>query len=164
MPRPNAHALERSLNAMTVGLVVDRVERQQREHPLRLDETDQVFQLTCDGFAGPVIEQWTVLTIPFSYTFVYSPSQRDVPYETPQFTWGFELLSRDPVVMACHVLGWAREDTDPQISAQITVTGVKLGVAAFIPGWEDNPIKYRGLLHLTFGGFAGPGDNDTEGD
>src|SRR4051794_14085785 len=106
MPRPGFHALERSLNAMTVGLVVERTARQQREFPLRMDETDQVFQVPIDGAAGPVIEEWTVFDVPFSYTFVYAPNQRDVPFETPQFSWGFELRSRDPVVLDCMCLGW----------------------------------------------------------
>ena len=162
MPRANHDALARSIDVMMVGLTVERELQEAREAPLRLDETDQVFQVPVDGYATGKILTWTPLHLNFEYTFAGAPAQRPVPYATPQFTWGFELktVPPPPVVVACCVLSWEREEYDPKITAYTNIIGVDLGVGAFVPGYDPDvdvvPVKYRGLLHLNFGGFAAP--------
>lgn len=162
MPRANQNALARSIDSMMVGLTLERESQERREAPLRLDETDQVFQVPVDGYAVGKILAWTPLHLEFEYTFAGAPAQRPVPYATPQFTWGFELKTTNPtpvVVVTCCVLSWVREEYDPMITAYTNITAVNLGVGAFVPGHDpdvDAPVKYRGLLHLNFGGFAAP--------
>lgn len=164
MPRPNAAALERSLSMMLVGVTKQREADEVEAAPLRLDETDQVFQVAVEGEAGAAIGTWAPFTVDFDYMFVYAPTQRMVQYDRPQFTWGFELRSSTPVLVYCQLTGWATQDTDPEIDATITTTGAELVVGAFSPGLEDgdDPIPYRGLLHLNFGGFAAPYDTPSD--
>lgn len=170
MPRPNQHSLERSINAMTVGLVLEREAQERREAPLRLDETDQLFQANIEGVAGPSFEDWAILEITFPYVFTGS-SSRAVPFATPNYSWGFELttargtgVTPPVVVVNCCVLAWRREDYDPTVSAYPNVIGVQLGLGAFVPGMdpEDTPVRFKGLLHLTFGGYAAPTGLDDD--
>lgn len=169
MPRPNQHSLERSINSMQVGLVLERVAQEKREAPLRLDETDQVFQIPVEGVAEGSFDVWSTVDITFPYIFTGS-SERAVPLATPNFTWGFELTTArgtlatpPPVVVNCCVLSWKREEYDPTVTEYANIAGARLGLAAFVPGFDsvaDDPVRFKGLLHLTFGGYAAPAGMD----
>lgn len=171
MPRPSQGALARSIQAMTVGLVVEREAQEKREAPLRLDETDQLFQARIEGVAGPSFQDWAILEIGFPYVFT-GAAERSIPFATPNFSWGFELTTArgtgttPPVVVVnCCLLAWRREEYDPTLTTYTNIAGAQLGLGAFVPGMDpDAPdsafVRFKGLLHLTFGGYAAPAGMD----
>lgn len=149
MPRPTQHSLQRSLTSMTLG-VVQRVEKRDREQkPFMLEDRDQVFQVEVTGEVAPTLSEWNEIDCPFGYVFIGDEDNRDNPYRHPQFTFGWEMLTAEPVIIAACVTQWEEEQEGE-------TTGATVKCAVYSPSPQAAGKQFRAIVHLTFSGYCGP--------
>lgn len=149
MPKPTQTSLRRSLTAVTLG-VQQAVERRDRENePIRLADRDQIFQVDVTGTVESDLSEWTEIPLDFTYAFMGDENVRDNPYSRPQFTFGWEMLTAEPVILAACVTRW---DETPEGE----VVGALVKCAAHSPARSDAGKPFRAVLHLTFTGYCGP--------
>lgn len=147
------HRVQRSLAHLTVGAQLAYIEREKRENELRAGETEQQYKALVNGVAGAAMT-WQTVTITFTEPFVPATDRRDSDFETPAFTFGAEMRSRVPVILTAVVTGWLTDDDGE-------VTGARLAIGAHNPGAGD--VKFDGIVHLVFQGWAAPALDDDEG-
>lgn len=155
MGRPTSGSLQRSLAAMTIGVVQGQQARERERSPQRLDERDQNFQVEVTGTVESDLSEWTEIPLDFAYVFMGDENVRDSPYDKPNFTFGVEMLTEEPVIIAACVMEWIETDEGD-------VTGVVLKAASYSPSPADEGKPFRARLHLTFSGYCGPIDGPDE--
>jgi hypothetical protein len=151
--RVPAGSLQRSLSALTIGVVKGQEARRDALAPMKLGEMVQHQKLEISGRIGssPVT---TIQTVEWPYPFVYAPAQTDSDFEKPHFNYGIEfdhVPSSVPHIMVA-VIDWL--DDDDGFS-----TGAKLAVTAFIPGAAKKR-QLNAIAHLTFWGFGAPSEDE----
>lgn len=145
-----AHAINRSIRALTIDTVRALDERR---HMLGLDalgELEQQFQLPIEGSAGEVLAFFEV-PVQFDVEFYNAPEQRMSPYTLPQFTYGTVITSEQPVLVTACVRRWDLDDAE-------TVKGALVAVGVCSPGTTVE-IPFVGYVHLTFQGYGAPVEN-----
>lgn len=148
-------ALERSLAALSFGVVREMGDREARLRKHRLLEREQEFQFRISGTAAYRVA-WGVVPLDFRVLFVDAPAQRDSPYRFPTFVYGVELESPDPVCVNVHLRKWKQDDSG-------AVLGCELGVGAHIPGDAGDPeVPFRGFVHAVFSGYGAPLESEVD--
>jgi hypothetical protein len=148
------HRVQRSLANLTIGVARSIQEREEAQELIAAGETEQQYRIGVSGTAGAGPIDWQDGSIVFDSPFYPAPDRRDSSLLTPQFTSGYEMQSRVPVIMHVVVTGWLT-DTDG------TVNGVNLAFGAFVPGAQDD-VKFDAVAHVTFQGWAAPALNDDQ--
>lgn len=146
-------ATQRAVMGMSIGAIKSWQDRRERVWKEALDEYDQQFQ------AGFVIETnntgaWAELRINFNLAFVHDPTARDSDYDTPIFTYGFELTGGVPLFMSAWVKEWWKDQ-------QSNVIGALLIVGGHNPA-SGKQVKCTGIIHLNFQGYGGPISDETQ--
>lgn len=160
--RKPAGSLGRSLQALTVGVVKARESRRRQLALTDLGETIQVARVPLAGWAGPPPVQsaafvdveadpqrlaTTTFRVDFAQPFVEDPTARDVDFDTPHFSQGYEAKTPEPIIVQAYVVGWYRSEEDHYIGANIR---------ALVYGPEAvQKFQYNATLHLWFMGRAG---------
>lgn len=91
--------------------------------------------------------------VDWSYPFVAANAQTDSDMERPHFSYGVELLSAGPVMIVPQLTAWIDSDDGWTEAATFRVT-------AWVPGAKKKH-DFSAILHLTFSGYAVPGEDDT---
>jgi hypothetical protein len=166
-------SLGRSLQAITIGAVKAREERRRQLAITELGETIQVARVPVKGWAGPPPVQaaafvdvngdpqrvaTSTFRVDFSQPFVEDPTSRDVDFDTPHFTFGYEVATPDLIIVQAYVVGWFRTEEDHYKGAN---------VRALVYGPEaTQKFQFNATLHLWFLGRAGSveAEDDEAGD
>lgn len=154
------HALERSLAALTIGMVKRVRDREASLAEGKLTERQVQFQIPMSGTAYQGVA-WTKRHLHFDVTFHGATGDRDVPYNAPQVYSGFVIDPSDekaPVlpIIPTVAVQWIKDD-------QEATTGCILHVGVHSPTPE--PVEFEGYLHVTFQGWGSPRQDATdEGD
>lgn len=149
------HALSRSLQAMTFGVVraYDRVKRDELVNGL--GQIDHQFQVPISGHAGGSVA-WSPLEVAFAAPMVEARDERQSPYADPLFTFGVVVKKGPPALVTCAVRRWV-EDSG-------YYSGAVLDVGVVRPGATDVTF-FSGEVHLNFSGWGAPtSDYDDGGD
>ncbi|MEA2492978.1 MAG: hypothetical protein QOJ29_889 [Thermoleophilaceae bacterium] len=152
----NAHALHRSLAALTFGVARD-VENKKRQARLdALGEREQQFQIDVSGWASgdPFFGE---MDVKFGIGFVTDPrGQRDSDLIFPQVTFGtvYDRGNRSPIVLLPSVVDWDIRD-------ETLYVGCTLQVGVWAPRNRD-PDRFAAVLHMTIQGFGAPMTNSLE--
>lgn len=144
--------LQKSLGAMTFGVVRQMNEKREGLDKTRMMEREQEFQIPISGEASSVAV-WDEVELTFRVEFLPATGQRDSPYEFPTFTFGYELETKDPVGILAYVKEWRQDDRD-------TIYGAVVNVGAFLG--QNQP--FRGRLHMLFSGYGSPIESELEDD
>lgn len=148
-------AVERAVAAMTIGTVKAFDARKRADWVDAQDEYDEQFQIPVAGNVGPRAV-WAEKDVAFSVNF-YDAPERDTPFDTPLFTYGFEFEPRNapdgsgarsrPVMASAFVVAWKRNGP--------SITGATLSIGLVNPGGRA-PVYFSGLLHANFQGYGAP--------
>lgn len=153
------HALQRSLSAMTIGVLRRQKERADDRRPIELTEREHQFQLPVSGTAYQGIV-WTKRDVDFDTIFFGATGYRDSEFERPQVHYGFVIEPADknqPVLPIIPTLAveWKVDDME-------ATYGATLHIGVHSP--TVDPVDFEGFLHITFQGWGSPLENSTEGD
>lgn len=154
MSHARAHArLQRSLGALTIGVVKAGKERDRALAPLASGDFIQQVQLDVSGkaFTGPAV---TEMEVGFPHAFLTRLGKQTGP-ENPTFHDGSELRSGGPVMIQAQVIDWIENDSGLLVGARIRITTWWPGATTQLP--------FSGVVHLTFIGHAVPTTDDSEG-
>lgn len=154
MPGVTTHRVQRSLQALTIGVARAMQERQQQQQEIASGETEQQYKVAVGGTAGTDAIDWQEGTIQFDDLFYPALDRRDSTFDTPLFTYGVEMQSPTPVILSVVVTGWLT-------NADSTVSGVRLAFGAHVIGAVDD-VKFDAVAHLCFQGWASPALNDDD--
>jgi hypothetical protein len=160
VPRPGG-ALNRSLNALTIGVVKGMQAREQMLSRTTLSDMVQHAQIDIEGLVGQHPYSYMVpVMLPIPY--VYAPVQHDSDLGYPHFNYGIELgqapstalsaaAPTDHPIILCQVGGWISNDDG-------FTTGANVIVTSWIPG-ASKKRKFSATAHLSFWGFGAPTDD-----
>lgn len=153
MGRPGGQ-LQRSLAALTIGVVRGVDDRENQLAPLRSGNIMQACQVDLKGRVSekPIRGE---LDIHWRAPFIPDAAQNSSGLETPHFAPGVELLSTVPVIIYPQLTGWHR-DTEGSF------TGAKVGITAWIPGSKKKQ-EFSAMLHCIFVGYGAPTEDDEDG-
>lgn len=144
-------AMERTLVELAIGTHQSLQDRRNALVSTKSGEYTQQVQVALSGLATVL---WGFADVPVSWEhpFVYSPLQRDPPFQTPHVTSHIEFNGTlsDLVVAHAHVIKWLQ-------SPEAWYIGATLRVAVQAP---NKPVAYSGVLHATFQGYAFPTDEE----
>lgn len=158
MSRPAPGQLERSLAALTIGVVQGQQHRERVLRDTHTGEWDQQVQLEFSGSAG---NQWGYADteIMFEYPFLYAPAQRLVPFDRPHFNKGFEMLtpSTNLVHLDAQIISWNTNDTG-------WIVGCKVRLYAVAPANDVSAESFNAIAHLTFQGYAAYAEGEEYAD
>jgi hypothetical protein len=98
MPRPGG-ALNRSLQALTIGVVKGVQAREKALSRTTLGDLVQHQQLDIAGYIGKDPHTY-VFSVGWDIPFVYAPMQHDSDLERPHFNYGVE-LGQQPTTPGC---------------------------------------------------------------
>mgnify|MGYP000874607797 CR=1 FL=1 len=151
------HQLQRSLAAMTIGVVKARDSKRANKIPYELQEGEQQFQLPITGTAQRGVT-WAKKELTFDFLFYEATGYRFVPFDSPQFSHGFVIEPVDdkeavkPIFVSA-MAEYVRRDLDD------AVTGAVMHVGVHSPTIE--PVEFEGYLHLTFQGYGCPVETES---
>lgn len=142
-------SVQRSLNAMTLGIVRDMRSKTERSARSRLGEGFQHIQIPVSGTAEQGIA-WTKHEVEFDYVMYPAKSQRDSTYDRPQFKYGYvtdpvdQLSNVSPIIVTavCEFVVDENEGT----------TGAKIHIGVHSPTAQAQP--FSGSLHCSFQGWG----------
>lgn len=143
--------LERSLVTLALGTHRDLQDRHNALVSTKQGEYTQQVQVQLSGQAT-VLWGYGDIPVSWEHPFVYSPLQRDPPFETPHVTSHIEFAGTlsDLVLAHAHVINWLQSDQGWYIGAVVRV-------AVLAP---NAPVAYKGVLHMNFQGYAFPTDEE----
>lgn len=146
--------LERALGSMTVDLLQGRDFQKRVLADTYTGEWEQQVHVPFNGSAG---NEWGFAdqTVNWEMPFLYAPAQRRVPFETPHFTYGVELLNAaaDLVHFGAHVIAWNINDSGWYIGATVRL-------AAVAPNATTVAVLFSAIAHLSFQGYASYAEGD----
>jgi hypothetical protein len=156
----SAHAararLARSIGALVVGEPQATEERETALRPISGGDMAQNIRAPIEGtaFRRP---QWTRFGVswPNPFLMAMSPQQTDGDLRTPHFTPGVEIVSGANVIIQVLLREWVTD-------ARGFYTGASLAVGAWLPE-APKRVNFSGFLHLSFSGYAGPSEDDSQG-
>lgn len=152
--RPIEHAIERSLAALTIGVLKNTAAHEERRRQLSLAEWELQFQERISGMAGNQVAS-SILGLDFETPFYFSPGSRDSELDTPQYSVGTNVESGTGVMISANVTSWKRdEETD-------AVTGASVEISAVAPG-TDEDVPYTAVVHLSFQGYSSMPEDESE--
>lgn len=145
--------LDRALGSMTIDLLQNRDFRKRTLYDTRTGEYEQQVHVPFSGAAGSL---WGFAdqAVNWEMPFVYAPAQRRVPFETPHFTYGIELLNPGSslVHFGAHVVAWNITDAGWYIGATVRLCVVSPDATVQVP--------YSAIAHLSFQGYAAYAEGD----
>lgn len=150
-------ALQRAFADALIGAHRARERHQRVLQTIASGEYDQQVQVP---FSGVASAGWgyTDTAVSWEHPFIYSPLQRNVPFETPHVTHHLEFTGKAEsdglVIGLAHVIGWNQTDSGWYIGATVRIAICAPNASANVP--------YEGVVHLTFEGFAFPTDTGEE--
>jgi hypothetical protein len=147
MARPGGQ-LDRSLDALTSGLIRGKAARESQLAHTEAREIEQQVRVPLSGKAG---SEWGSIDkkVGLALPFIWAPDQRGVPFKTPHFSYGIELGVGSNVLVVVHaqVVNWTKNDSS-------WIIGAKMRFAAIAPGSGVTPVSFSAMAHLTFQGWA----------
>jgi hypothetical protein len=160
MPRPQG-ALNRSLAALTIGVVKGMQAREQTLSRTTLSDMAQHAQIDIEGLVGQHPYSYMV-PVSFPVPYVYAPVQHDSDLENPHFNFGIELgqapssalsaaAPTDHPIILCQLAGWITNGDG-------FTTGANIVVTSWIPG-ASKKRKFSATAHLSFWGYGAPTDD-----
>lgn len=154
MSRPGGQ-LERSLAELTIGVAQGQARRQLALDDSATGEYEQQVRLP---FSGHAASGWgfSELTVRFELPFLYAPLQRRVPFETPHYRKGLEIIESKghPLLLDVVVIGWETSDEG-------WCTGARVRLAVCAPGQvPPDLVPYKAVAHLSFQGYATYAEGD----
>jgi hypothetical protein len=144
--RPRPGQLERTLSDITLG--VERVRR--RSHQQAKDsggnEAQQQIRIP---ISGTVASGWgfVVTQVGFLYPFLWLPVQRQAPFETPHFSYGFDFEGYGGLIGHAGIKKWNIDDS-------MNVLGATVEIGVTSPNTTKTEEPFRATVHLTFQGYA----------
>lgn len=158
-PAVSHRSLQRSLGALSFGMVRAMESRKELLGKTALRERDQHFQIPIVGRAPRlgISTDWNLVDITFRVGFVDATGQRDSPYTLPQVAFGSVITSENPVIVNACVIRWKFEEDDADTGA---VIGARIAVAALSA--TAVATAFKGTLHVTFTGYGAPNDAEQE--
>lgn len=156
-----AHSdLQRSIRAMTLGLMGATRSKDRETVAYRLAEREQQFQYEFTGQVGlaPVEKK---IDLNFSVLFVAdSGNQRDSTLDRPQVRLGFEEEYAPPGTIAYgKIVDWIR-DADFNFIGATVLFGVHCPLVQ-ITGMNINQARFKIAFHVAFQGFGALVDADA---
>jgi hypothetical protein len=157
MAKPSRQSLQRALGAMTIGVARKQQARETELSTQRLDQRDQQFQVELAGVIDLNVSAWAEIQCDFAYVFTFDEHVNDTPYDKPQFSFGYEMVTEEPVMIAACLTEW-------QTTPEGDITGALVKAACVSPISDNEGDSFRARLHLTFSGYCGPidGPDDDE--
>lgn len=143
MPEPATNRLQRAFKGLTIGVINDYSDIQDRLRVDGLQEIEQQFWIDFSGLAEE-FASFVEHDIEFEQRFVDATGQRDSPFDRPHFSFGAVLDSPTPVMVSAVVMSYVTNQRNEVVGARIAV-----GVAA-----SDQAVNVRGRVNLTFQGFG----------
>jgi hypothetical protein len=146
MSRPKGQ-LQRSLAALTIGVAQGAQQRKRTLADGYTGEYEQQVHVPISGYGAPAYV-FADVAVNWELPFVYAPMQRRVPFTTPHFTYGIEMVgsSGGLVIITAHVEAWTTD-------ASSNFTGATVRLAATAPIAEA-VFPYSAVAHLSFQGYA----------
>lgn len=148
MSRP-VGTLDRTLEDLTIGFH-RHVEHSKRQKSFTAPhEVEQQVRVEVAGEAG---NAWgfTDRLVNWKLPFFYAPAQRDPPFETPHFSYGFEhnVQTGELIVAQASILRWIKNKSS-------WIVGAEVRFAVQAPNLTGtSAIPYSLTSHLTFQGWA----------
>lgn len=146
MARPTGQ-LEKSLAALTIAMHEGLRERQAAKADAHTGEHVQQIHVP---LSGSLAAAWgySDRDVNFLLPFLYAPSQRQVPFDVPHFTYGVEFVTppSDLVLVQAHVLSWRKSEESWITGARVRFTACAPNASAHIP--------FNAMAHLSFEGYA----------
>jgi hypothetical protein len=163
MPRPGG-ALNRSLQALTIGVVKGVQAREKALSRTTLGDLVQHQQLDIAGYIGKDPHTY-VFSVGWDIPFVYAPMQHDSDLERPHFNYGVELGQQpttpmsaatptDHPIIVCQIVGWHDDHDGFTVAADVAVT-------SWIPGAKKKR-QFTATAHLSFWGYGAPTDDSDD--
>lgn len=145
MGKPRHQQLEQAFKGLTIGVITDLKEHEQRLYEDGLQPIEEEFHIGLNGRAEefPV---WQLAVIKFGVVFVDATGQRDSDLIRPTFTYGAKIDTQDPVGLFACVMSYHENDR-----GEIRGANVQIGVAS-----SDYSTRFRGSLHAKFSGWGQP--------
>lgn len=143
MPEPDTNRLQRAFKGLTIGVIDDLTEKQNRLLLDGLQEIEQQFWIEFSGRAEE-FASFSEREIEFEQRFVDATGQRDSPFDRPHFTFGAVIDSSTPVMVSAVVMAYRTNERNEVVGARIAI-----GVAA-----SDISVNVRGRVNLTFQGYG----------
>lgn len=149
MARP-VGSMERSLAAVTIGMARDQKSRRLALADTHQGEWEQQIHLPISGQATNVVAH-VDCDVSWELPFLYAPQQRQVPFEVPHFTKGFEQTVQTAALIRydAYVTQWAKNDQGWITGAVVRIIVDAPNVPAVGPA-----IPYQATAHLSFEGYA----------
>jgi hypothetical protein len=148
MSRP-VGSLDRTLEGLTIGFH-KHVEHSKRQRSFTAPhEVEQQVRVEVAGEAG---NAWGFVDkiVNFKLPFFYAPGERDPPFATPHFSYGFEhgVQTQELIVAQASVVEWIKNKSS-------WIVGAKVRFAVVAPNLTgETAIPYSLTAHLTFEGWA----------
>lgn len=143
MPEPNINRLEKAMQGLTIGVVSDMKDADDRARLNGLQEIEQQFWVEFSGRAEE-FASWGMREIEFEQHYVDATGQRDSPFDRPHFTFGAVLDTPTPVGVFAVVLEYKVNDRNETVGAKVA-----LGITA-----TDRATNVKGRVNLTFQGYG----------
>lgn len=155
-----AHALRRSLRAMTFGAVEQNQRKLNADSIDKLEEREEQLLIPVSGSAAvdPYDCLWAVVNVPFQ-TFFPGESQgmRDSDFNEPFHWFGYRVDTRTPVALYAHVYAWDQNTNLDFVGCTVRMTAIALG--------SSEKVEFTGAVMLTIQGWGAPddqGDSDPD--
>lgn len=146
------NALQRSLQAITIGSIEATHKRRDEYADAALQEIDQQFQVPISGTATPGEVAAGIIDCEFAAAMIDAYDERQAPFTAPTFTSGFVLTSPEPVILTAAVQRWFVRD-------EAYYYGARVRVFVWTPPIDwllRQPAKFAGELHMNFQGYGMP--------
>ena len=152
MARPVGQ-LERSLASLTIGMAQGIAERKRVLKDTVTGEYIQQVRVPINGVATDAVT-YADKPVQWEMPFLYAPLQRRVPFETPHFTPGIEIISGQNafIDIRAQVIQWT-------ITEEEWYVGATVRFAANCPGATDL-FTFSAIGHLSFQGYATMAETD----
>lgn len=151
------HHLRRALGRLSVDVIEGARDRDQKISAVAACDMAQHVQMDIEGKVGrQSIFKEKVVEFPYPImTQTASGSQSESTLDVPHFNAGVEVTTDRHLIVTPHVRRWNQDDSGWYVSALMRI-------AVWCPD-ATKVSAFSATVHLTFFGFAGPTDADTEG-
>lgn len=148
MPRPQGQ-LDRSLAALTVGVLQGKIERDDQLHHSAGREVTQQVRVPLSGAAGNGYGS-AEKKVGWQFPLLWAPRQRKASFKTPHFSYGIELGTGSNTLIVIHaqVVKWTINDSRWVIGANM-----RFIVSAPMLSSEAT-VNFSAVAHLSFQGWG----------
>lgn len=149
------HKLQRALGQIVIDTEDARAAQREQDRAVAAGDMAQSIHAPVVGKVGRV-PTMTDVTVSWLHPFLtdVATTQSESVLENPTFTHGIELTSDSFVMVSVQLSSWIRDESS-------FVVGAVVRVVAWAPE-APKKVRYSGVIHMTFTGYAAPQDDDEE--